>query len=228
MRDHGRMFAALVDLVLPRHCAGCGEPGVALCGDCGGYDPVQVEHGGVPVLAAAPYGGGLRRALIAYKERDRRDLARPLGRLLERAVTDLGCADAVLVAVPSTAAARRARGGDHVRRLVRCVPALRLVRAVRDSAGLSTPERAANLAGAMAARPPGRRGRAVLVDDITTSGATLVEAARALRAAGWSVDGAAVVAATALLHPRREAQAGHGNRTVVTPGTSGPAGLAWQ
>ena len=71
---------------------------------------------------------------------------------------------------------------------------------VRDSAGLTTAARAANLDAAMRARPPRRDGRAaVVVDDIVTTGATLREAARALRAAGWTVVGAAVVAAT----PRR-------------------------
>jgi predicted amidophosphoribosyltransferase len=79
-----------------------------------------------------------------------------------------------------------------------CTP-LRLARAVRDSAGLDIAERAANLHLAMVARAPRRVSTALVVDDITTTGASLIEATRALRLAGWRVVGAAVVAAT----PRR-------------------------
>jgi orotate phosphoribosyltransferase len=52
----------------------------------------------------------------------------------------------------------------------------------------------------MLARPPtgagADGGRVIVVDDIATSGATLREAIRALREAGWVVDAAAVIAAT--------------------------------
>ena len=107
--------------------------------------------------------------------------------------------------MPSSRAAARRRGGDHVHRLARragrrlgvpIVPALRLVRAVRDSAGLGAGERHANLSGAMAARPAMPGVTAVIVDDIVTSGATLAESIRALRSAGWLVAGAATVAVT--------------------------------
>lgn len=76
--------------------------------------------------------------------------------------------------------------------------ALRLRRRVRDSAGLGVEDRSSNLSGAMIAHPV-RVGTAVVVDDIVTSGATGSEAARALRAAGWTVAGVAAVALT----PRR-------------------------
>ena len=160
------------------------------------------------------YDGALRRALIVYKERGRRDLGRPLGDLLafgvRRAVGSAGVPPArvVLVPIPSARSATARRGGDHLLRLARRAAVgsgvrlardvLQPTRAVLDSAGLGVAARAANRSGALRARAPAGH-TALLVDDIVTSGATLREAVRALRAAGWPVCGAAVVAAT----PRR-------------------------
>jgi predicted amidophosphoribosyltransferase len=152
--------------------------------------------------------------VLRYKERGRRDLARPLGAVLGSAVRLLlgedGRGPVAVVPVPSSAAAVRARGFDHVDRLAHCaalpvgariVRAVRLSRRVADSAGLSAAARAANLDGAMVALPQSCRRPAVVVDDVTTSGATLREAVRALTAAGWPVLGAAVVAATPRRYP---------------------------
>jgi predicted amidophosphoribosyltransferase len=123
-----------------------------------------------------------------------------------------------LVPVPSTKRAVRSRGGDPVRAIARMcaselrrlgvlanlLPALTHARAVSDQAGLSRVERARNLAGALRVRS-GAVARlaerpAVLVDDVLTSGATLAEAGRAIRAAGGRPLAAAVIGATA---PRR-------------------------
>jgi predicted amidophosphoribosyltransferase len=118
----------------------------------------------------------------------------------------------LLVPVPSSPAALRARGRDHVRELTgRAVTELRaagvpaaearlLVRRgrVRDSAGLGAAQRRANLAGTFvraAAPPPG--ALLVVVDDVVTSGATLTEAAAALAA-----DDAPVLAAVVAATPR--------------------------
>jgi predicted amidophosphoribosyltransferase len=75
-----------------------------------------------------------------------------------------------------------------------------MARSARDQAGLSSAERAANLAGAVRVGrvPAGLSAyRIVLVDDVVTTGATLAECARSLRVAGLTVGAAAVVAATA-------------------------------
>ncbi|MFV2172424.1 phosphoribosyltransferase family protein [Actinomadura sp. LOL_016] len=118
-----------------------------------------------------------------------------------------------VVWVPSGRRALRRRGRDAtgevvrvaVRRLraegvaVRAVDALRQRRRVADQAGLTAARRAANLRGAIEVRAPVAGRRVVLVDDVVTTGASLSEAARALRAAGAELVGAATVAMT----PRR-------------------------
>jgi predicted amidophosphoribosyltransferase len=204
MRRPG-LVAAWVDLALPRSCVGCGRPGRSMCGVCCEPQVVRTDVHGVPLVAVGYYDGALRSAVLGFKERGRRDVCSPLAALLADVVRPLP--PAMLVPVPSTRRAARRRGGCHVRRLAAAVgkrldrpvvDALALTRAVRDSAGLTSSERADNLRWAMAARPPQAASNVLIVDDIATSGATIAEAARALTAAGWRVDGAAVVAVTQL------------------------------
>ncbi len=82
-----------------------------------------------------------------------------------------------------------------------------------DQRGLGREDRARNTAGSLRAR--GVAGCAVLiVDDVVTSGATLCEAERALRAAGAVVIGAATVAST----PRYRSGE-RGDTAIVTAAT---------
>ena len=209
LRAAGLLLGDLADLVLPRVCAGCGVPGAVLCRRCIAElavphlaTPRRFPDGFPPTVAAGRYAGPVRPAVVAFKERGRSELAEPLGRALALAVAAVltGLADRErpvrLVPVPSTPAALRARGRDHVRELVAvAVPELcsaglpvaeaRLLRRrgrVRDSARLSVAQRRANLAGSFvrsgAEVPPD--AVLVLVDDVVTSGATLCEAAAAL------------------------------------------------
>lgn len=132
------MLRSLLDLMLPVDCGGCGVPGPVLCPDCEGllgaprrvYPPCCAA--GPPVYALGAYRGRLREALLAYKERGRRDLATPLGTTLAVALlrlrnlgTDCGnpglsycnlspdCTE-FLVPVPSRRSAAARRGGQHV------------------------------------------------------------------------------------------------------------------
>ncbi|MFJ4541604.1 ComF family protein [Streptomyces tibetensis] len=136
-------------------------------------------------LAGAVYAG-LRGVPVSAQA----GVARPRG----------GRFPVLLVPVPSGRRAVRARGHDPARRIAlaaaaelrrRGLPArvagvLRQRRPVADQSGLNSRQRLANLAGALAVVPEGarllREGRVVLVDDVMTTGASLAEAARAVRA----------------------------------------------
>ncbi|GIH89733.1 ComF family protein [Planobispora siamensis] len=170
--------------------------------------------------SAADYAGAVRRAVISYKEHGRTALARPLaGALALTAGIAVGGHPVILVPVPSTRPALRRRGHDPVARLAELAAgylraagwpatvsrALTHRRRAADQAGLSSLQRAANLSSAFRV-VNGRNGPltaswdasqvVVLVDDVITTGATLAEAARALRAAGAQAPLAVTVAAT--------------------------------
>lgn len=178
--------------------------------------PVRRPAGLPRVHALAPYREPVPDIIIAQKEYGRLDLARPLGRHLARAARAAAddAASFWLVPAPSSNSSTRRRGQDPVRRMARVaagelralgqtanvLAALRHCRVVTDQVGLTHQQRAQNLAGALIVRNAARSRLTsrpvVIVDDVMTSGSTLAEAARAIRAAGGRPVGAAVLAAT--------------------------------
>jgi predicted amidophosphoribosyltransferase len=178
---------------------------------------------GLPAcVAGGDYDGALRELILAYKERGRRGLWRPLGDRLADVVA-AGWPEpgpVALVPIPATAAAIRARHGDHMRSLARraartlagagrrvvVTSPLRALPKV-DSAHLDREQRAAAAHGSFALRwrSPVRlaalasvadAGAVVLVDDVLTTGATLASASALLAQAGVAVTFAATLAAT--------------------------------
>ncbi|MFC7486714.1 ComF family protein [Knoellia sp. CPCC 206453] len=166
--------------------------------------------------------GALRAVVTAYKDENRRDLRRTLGARLAPALRaalgdNVSARQAlrgrglVVVPVPGSPRARRRRGDVPLLPLVtsavvglggRVVVAnvLSATRVTRDQSALDAGERASNLAGAMTVRARHRLvlegAVCVVVDDLVTTGATLAEAARALRDAGAGEVLAAAIGAT--------------------------------
>ncbi|MDH6142473.1 putative amidophosphoribosyltransferase [Kitasatospora sp. GP30] len=183
--------------------------------------PSPAPPGLPPLHACAAYRDPVRGMLLAHKERGALSLAAPLGAALARAVqaalTTAAAPPAepvLLIPMPSARSAVRARGQDATRRLARAAarslrraglrcrvaPVLRQARRVADQSGLGATARLANLDHALTVRHPAAAHltgyHLVLVDDLVTTGASLAEAARALRAAGLEPLAAATVATT--------------------------------
>lgn len=213
-----RAVADATAIVLPERCAGCLEPGALICAAClpalaPGPARIVIPGDDLEVWAGMPFAGPAASVLRAVKRDARPRLARHLAPALASALRELarstGAAPASLVAVPvpSSTKSLRARGFRVVdlvtrRAGVRPFRLLRMQRTAADQRGLGRIERLENLRGGMYAHAagglPAAGLRVAIVDDVVTTGATLIEAARALRAAGAVVVGAATIAATPL------------------------------
>jgi len=177
----------------------------------------------IPVGCGAAYEPPWPALLSALKEEGRTDAARAMAPVLVRALAAAVAADARAVSrdtaehpdpplleavpVPSPAASIRRRGYAPVEVLLaragvrplrvgslRRHP-LRFTRRPADQAGLGVAEREANLHGSLVARADLSGRRVLVVDDVLTTGATLREACRAIRAAGGEAVACAVLTA---------------------------------
>jgi ComF family protein len=147
-------------------------------------------------IAFAEYGGALARAVQRFKYEDRADLARPLGALLGRACRRNGLRAEVVVPVPLHARRLASRGYNQSALLARHVArsiGARLVTRALDRAVDTVPQvdlpreaRRSNVDAAFRVASPALvEGRTIaLVDDVSTTGATLRACGNALIAAG--------------------------------------------
>jgi ComF family protein len=178
-------------------CARCGQALLtnAPCSHCRDRKPAFDA-----ARAMGAYDGVLRHAIHRLKYRDRPQLAEPLGLLLadyarDNAMALNGLRIDVVAPVPMHPVRQRLRGYNQSERLARVVArsldiplntgVLIRSRPTRPQVGLEGAARRDNIAGVFAVRDATDfAGKAVLlIDDVATTGATLHEAAKALKEA---------------------------------------------
>lgn len=200
---------------MPR-CERCDRPIFASaglrCGACAALlrepDQPALER----IVVAAEYEGPVASAIRALKFRRQRRLAQPLVPLLTDAVRRAGLTADIIIPMPLHEARRRERGYNQAALLARPLAralgsdiredVLARVRATEPQTHLHRNDRRANVANAFALTPPAAAlvdKRLLLVDDVTTTGATLDAAADALLAAR-----PAVICALTVARPGRD------------------------
>ncbi|TAM60418.1 ComF family protein [bacterium] len=181
-------------ILFPARCGACGSRGGGLCSECARtLAPERFVLAGpppLPVLALGRYAGPLRRTVLAMK-RGRRDVALALGRLL---AAEAGATGGAVAAAPTSARRRAVRGFDQAALLARALGGS-TVRLQLDGASQHGATRAERLARRVRFAGGDVVGRRVLVvDDVCSTGGTLLACARALYAAGAATVEAVVLA----------------------------------
>ena len=217
-----RALAELLDAVLPTTCICCGTLGPHICESCRSGFAVQnraVTRAGLSGIAVLDLDPPVHQLLRAIKDQGRTAALSELAVPIADAIVDNyvrpkpALAESVLVAMPTTRLSLRHRGCDLNQMLLRRVArrtglqsnrGLRFARQPADQRGLDQAARFENLSGTMVFHPPPRLAPIILVDDVLTTGSTLLEADRAIREAGGEVAGFCVFAETRLLQDAKK------------------------
>lgn len=206
----------LLNLLFPPKCPFCGRvlDSVGICPECQRElswtrDAEALRKGVGDLCCAAPlwYEDIVREGILRFKFQGASAAAEPLGELLARCAAEhLSGRFDIVTWVPLSRQRLRKRGYDQVELLARAACRLwdtepvRLLNKPVDNppqSGLTEPAaRRANVLGVFEAVDPSliQGRRILLLDDICTTGATLTECVRELKAAGAEDVVCAVVA----------------------------------
>lgn len=208
------VLESLVGLIAPPDCLACGSEGSALCLDCstkfikafgkrcwrcnklsdGSKTCGSCRHVGGPghVWIGTVYDGVAQNLVRLYKFGHLRAASEPIAHTMSE--TFGGASDCLVVPVPTATARVRERGFGHSELLAKTVayqlkmPRANVLNRLGQSRQLGSArgDRLKQLEGKFAVRSTRYvRGRKILlVDDVLTTGGTLIAATQALRAAG--------------------------------------------
>ena len=225
LKEHG---ADALALALPISCAGCNLPDRNLCHECRAALVADLQYRElfgqetmqrIPLWYAMELAPPVSGVIHHFKEQGRttvvKSLSRPLREAMkasyDKSTEKVPARDITWVVPPSSRASFRQRGYSPIGLLakstgVRPEKLLTVSRRRADQSELGRMQRFSNMKGVYRARDAAQGKKVILIDDVMTTGATLLECARALRAGGAEVLGAAVLAYTPknFQHTRRE------------------------
>lgn len=207
-----KSIRALQEIIFPGRCLGCGQLGLEICSLCRKnwhphiYRQWSQHLPTFPIYSAVTYSPTAGKVLLAAKENNLviadQLIYQALGHSLTFALREIG--GDFLIPIPSRRSVARSRGRQFIAALTHQLSAetglpayenLEHTRRVRDQSSLDAKSRFHNLDGAMKSLNF-LSGKAIVIDDLVTTGATLQEAVRALRKRGIEV-AAAVTACVA-------------------------------
>jgi len=181
-------------VLFPPVCLFCNQLEQVLCKSCQSSIKVSCDPtltGIAQSWSAGPYADPLRGAILAYKS-GHQEKSLGLARVLELVLLRSKIPPSTLVPLPSSTAKVHSRGFDTIGLLVtqiarrtglQVAPILRYDKFTREQVGLNRSQRQQNMRSAFKTSVP-ISGAVVLVDDVVTTGATVVWAAKSLRIAG--------------------------------------------
>ena len=194
---------SLKELVFTKLCISCAAPGYWLCPACLPDWHTNVKKNsfdGKPIYFKSDYTSKTASVILAAKESNDLNaialLASAISQSIIFSIADLRLSNEItLITIPSAPSAIRRRGRDHINTLAEYVqkeleqnsitayyaPILFQKKSIRDQSQLSGQQRMENTKGKFAVKScEVPQGAVYLIDDLVTTGASMLEGARAL------------------------------------------------
>jgi predicted amidophosphoribosyltransferase len=214
------LLSGFNEILFPKRCISCSTLGSTLCSDCGSIwshrkhfqKLTRDSKSSLLVSSSIPYSPIASHILLSAKESNVRKSTQLVILALEHSFQNLllqqpNLQISALVPIPSRPQVVRARGRDFLQVITQALsikfqiptyPILGYSRKVKDQSGLNSEERWNNLNDSLVVRGKAFRGEfpvseaqgVLLVDDLVTTGATLLAASKALNQAGIMAIGA--------------------------------------